>query len=86
MLQSVFFLTKLLILGILFSTAVNAAFVAKRLTLGILSPISVILVLQSVVLARPLVSRIFFSNSVLSVFYLVFKTNSSSINTIYFSN
>ena len=44
-LQSVFFLTKLLILGILFSTAVNAAFVAKRLTLGTLSPISVILVL-----------------------------------------
>ena len=42
------FLTKLLILGILFSTAVNAAFVAKPLILGILPSILVILALQSV--------------------------------------
>ena len=39
------FLTKLLISGILFSTAVNAAFVAKPLTLGILFSISVNLAL-----------------------------------------
>ena len=38
-----FFLTKLLILGIFFSTAVNIAFAAKLLILGILPSISVIL-------------------------------------------
>ena len=38
-----FFLTKLLTLGILFSTVVNAVFVARLLTLGILPSISVIL-------------------------------------------
>ena len=43
-LQSVF-LTKLLILGILFSTVVNAAFVAKPLILDILPSLSVILAL-----------------------------------------
>ena len=37
------FLTKLLTLGILFSTAVNAELVAKPLILGILPSISVIL-------------------------------------------
>ena len=42
--ESVFF-TKLLILRISFSTAVNAAFVAKPLILGILTSISVILAL-----------------------------------------
>ena len=41
----IYFLTKLLILGILFSTAVNAAFVAKSLILGILFSMSVILAL-----------------------------------------
>ena len=41
----VYFLTKLLILSILFSTAVKAAFVAKPLILGILPSISVILAL-----------------------------------------
>ena len=51
MLKSVFS-TKLPILHILFSTAVNAVFVVKLLASGI-----------------------FFSNSVLSVQYLVFKTN-----------
>ena len=39
------FLTKLLMLGILFSTVVNANFVAKSLTSGILPSISLILVL-----------------------------------------
>ena len=69
------FLTKLLILGISFSIVVNAEFVAKPLTLGILPSISVILALQSVFLTRPLVSGILFSISDLSVSYLVFKTN-----------
>ena len=68
-------LTKLLTLGILFSTAVNAVFVAKLLISGILPSISVILVLQSVFLTRPLVPGILFSNSDLSASYLVFKTN-----------
>ena len=44
-------LTKLLTLGILFSTAVDAGF------------------------AKPLTSEILFSNSALSFWYLVFKTN-----------
>ena len=39
------FLTKLLMVGILFSIVVNAVFVAKLVTLGILPSISVILVL-----------------------------------------
>ena len=69
------FLTKLLILGILFSAVVNTAFAAKGLILDILPSIPVILVLQSVFLTRPLVSGFFFSNSDLSVSYLVFKTN-----------
>ena len=69
------FLTEPLISGILFSTTVNAAFVAKPLIFGILPSISVILALQSVFLTRPLVSGILFSNSFLSVSYLVFKTN-----------
>ena len=72
--QSVF-LTKLLILDILFSIVGNAAFAAKPPIPGISSSISVILVLESVFLIRPLVSEIFFSNSVLSVLYLVIKTN-----------
>ena len=70
-----FFFTRLLTSGILFSTAVNAAFAAKLLTFEILPPISVILVLQSVFLTKPLVSGILISISDLSVSYLVFKTN-----------
>ena len=52
--------------------AVNAVFVAKLLISGIWSSISVILVLQSVLLTRPLVSGILFSNSDLTVSYLAF--------------
>ena len=44
-LYSVFFLTELLTLGILFSTVDNAVFVAKLLTSGILLSVSVIVVL-----------------------------------------
>ena len=69
-------MTKLLVLGILFSTVVNAVFVAKLLISGILFSNSVILVLQSVFLTRLLILGILFSNSVLSVLYLVFNTKS----------
>ena len=59
------FLTRLLTLGILFSIAVNAVFLAKLLISGINKK-----------LTRPLVSGILFSNSVLSVLYLVLNTKS----------
>ena len=68
-------MTKLLILGILFSTAINSAFVAKLLMFGILPSMSVILALQSVCLTRRLVSGILISIFDLSVSFLVFKTN-----------
>ena len=58
-------LTKLFTLGILFSTVVNSAFVAKVLIFG----------LQLVSLRTPLISEIFFSNSDLSLSYFAFKTN-----------
>ena len=54
------FLTKLLILGILFPTVLNASFVAKPLILGIVFSISVILALQSVFITILLVSGILF--------------------------
>ena len=71
MLWSVF-LTKLLLLGILFSTAVNAVFVAKLVTSGMLFSNSV----SFAFLANSGTSGIFFFNSVLSVCYLVSKTKS----------
>ena len=54
------FLTKLLISGILFSTAVNAEVVAKPLVQGILLPISLNFCVWSVFLTKPLVSGILF--------------------------
>ena len=68
-------MSKLLILGILFSTEVNAVFVAKPLIPGISPSISVILVLESVFLIKSLVSEFFVYKSVLSLSYLVFKAN-----------
>ena len=59
----------------MFSTAVDAAFVAKPLILSILPSYSVILAFSSVFSQDHLVSGIFFSNSVLSLSYLVYKTN-----------
>ena len=47
---NIFFFTRLLISGILFSTAVNSEIVAKPLILGILSSTSLILELKSVFL------------------------------------
>ena len=64
------FLTKLLSLGILFSTVVSAVFVARLLTSGILSSNSV----NFVFLTKLVTLGFFFSNFVLSVGYLVFKT------------
>ena len=68
----IYFLTKLPTSGILFSTAVNAGFVANPLILGILPSISVILALYYVFLTDPVVSEILFSNS---LSYLVYTTN-----------
>ena len=65
-------MTKLLALGISFSTVVKVVFVAKLLISGILFSNST----SFVFLTRLLVSGILFSNSVLSVFYLVFNTKS----------
>ena len=59
-------------LGILFSTVVNAVFVAKLPVSGILFYNSV----SFVFLTRLLTSGILFSNSVLSVLYLVFNAES----------
>ena len=70
-------------LGILFSIAVNAVFVAKPLILGILPSISFILALQSVFLTRSLVLGTLFSIPDLSLSYLVFKNKRGSINTVY---
>ena len=55
------FLTKPLILGILFSTVVNAVFVAKLLILGILFST----VVNAVYVANPLISGILFFISVI---------------------
>ena len=66
------FLTRLLTLGILFSKVVNAVFVNKLLTSGILAFISLDLKSYSVFLTRPLVSGILFSNSDLSASYFMF--------------
>ena len=66
------FLYKLLMLGILFSPAVNAFFVAKLFTSGILFSNSV----SFDSLTKSDTLGIFFFNSVLSALYLIFKTKS----------
>ena len=66
------FLTKLLMLGILFSPAVNAFFVAKLFTSGILFSHSV----SFDSLTKSDTLGIFFFNSVLSALYLISKTKS----------
>ena len=72
------FVIKLVISGILFSTAVNAEVVVKPLTSGILFSTAV----NSVLLAKPLISGIFFSTlsilssrSLVSVVNLVLEAN-----------
>ena len=63
---------KLLTLGILFSTVVNAVFVAKLLISGILFSNSV----SFVYLTKSVTLGTFFSSSVLSVLYFVFNMKS----------
>ena len=58
--------------GILFSTVVNAVFVARLFVSGILF----YTVVNAVFVARLLVLGIFFPNSALSVSFLVFNTKS----------
>ena len=70
-----FYLAKLLILGILFSTAINAVFVAKPVMLGVLFSISAILAMQAKLLISPLVSATFFSESDSYLSYLVYKAD-----------
>ena len=53
------FLTRLLILGIFFSSVLRAAVVDKPVTVGILPSISVFLALKSVFLTIPQVSGLF---------------------------
>ena len=77
------FLTKLLTLGILFSTVVNAVFGAKLLTSGILFSNSV----RFAFLTKSVTLEIYFSNSNLSVSYLVFNTKSLvSISSTFATN
>ena len=66
------FLLRLLTSGILFSTTVNAVFVAKPLISGILPSISVIFFFFFL---QDQLHQEFFSGSDLSLLYLVFKTN-----------
>ena len=70
---SVIFLTRLLTLGILFSKVVNAVFVNKLVTSGILAFISLDLESYSVFLTRPLVSGILFSNSDFASYFMFLK-------------
>ena len=65
-------LTNLLTVSILFSTVVNAVFVAKSLILGIFFSNSV----SFAFLTKSVIIGIFIYNSVLSVLYLVFNTKS----------
>ena len=66
--------TKLLTLGILFSTAVNSELVARTVILGNLPSISITLVLKSVFLTKLLTSGIFLSTLLILSSYLVFLT------------
>ena len=66
---------ELLTICILFSTAINVAFVAKPQILGNLFSICLVLALSSIFLTIPLVSGIFVSKFDLSASYLVFEIN-----------
>ena len=82
---SQFFLTNLLTLSILFSTAARAVVVANLVTLGILFLISFILALRAVVVAKLVILGISFLTSfilalrVVLVAKLVVSVNLSSI-------
>ena len=68
-------MTKLLILGILFSTAVRAVLVAKLLILGISLLISFILALNVVLVAKLVISKI------LSSIFFILALYSSFLST-----
>ena len=70
------FLTKLLILGILFSTVVNAEVVAKPVILGISFLTSFIFVLRLLLVAKLLISGILSSMFFILASYSVFSTTS----------
>ena len=76
MYYNLFFLTKLLILGILFSTEVHAEVVAKPVILGILFLISFIFVLRLLLVAKLLISGILTSIFFILASYSVFLTAS----------
>ena len=69
-------MTRLLILGILFSTAVNGEVVTKSVILGISFLASFIFVLRIVLLARLLISGILSSIFFILALYSVFLTTS----------
>ena len=76
-------LTKLLTLGISFSTVVNAVFIAKLLISEILFSISV----SFAFLTKSVTLGILFSYSVLSMWYFIFKTKSlASISSTFAAN
>ena len=67
---------RLLVLGILFSTAVNAEVVAKPLILGILALNSFNFVLKIVLVAKLLISGILSSIFLIFALYSIFLTTS----------
>ena len=69
------FLTRLLILGILFSTAVRVVVVAKLLILSIFDLTSFMLALRVVLLAKLVISSILTSMFLIFTFYYVFFNN-----------
>ena len=71
MCYSQFFLTELLTLGILFSTAVGAVLVAKLVILGILPLTSFILVLRVVLVTTFVISGILYSIFLILAWYSV---------------
>ena len=72
-----FFLTKLLTLGILFSTALRAVLVAKLVILGISPLTSFILALRVVLVAKLVISGILSSIFFILALYTSFLTTSS---------
>ena len=81
MLKSVF-LTKLLALGIFFSTAVRAIVVAKLVILGISSLASFILALRVVLVATLVISDILFSIFFILALYTSFLTTSTWLSLL----
>ena len=76
MYHNLFFLTRLLILGFLFSTAVNAEVGAKPVRLGISFLTSSIFVLRLLLVAKLLISAILSSIFFVLTSYSVFLTTS----------